>query len=49
MKEGGAVGAEVKVTANGAVTLQGFSGSAVSNLTVRVNSYAALKAMIRND
>jgi hypothetical protein len=49
MKEGGAAGAEVKVTANGAVILQGFAGSAVSSLSVRVNSYAALKEMIRNN
>ena len=49
MKEGGAAGAEVKVTANGAVTLQGFAGSAVSSLNIRVNNYAALKEMIRND
>jgi hypothetical protein len=48
MKEGGAAGAEVKVTANGAVTLQGFAGSAVTNLSVRVNNYAGLKEMIRN-
>ncbi|MCW5199119.1 hypothetical protein VU06_05220, partial [Desulfobulbus sp. F3] len=49
MKESGAAGATVSVTANGAVTLQGFSGSAVSSLNIRVNNYAALKEMIRND
>ncbi|CAK8722041.1 MAG: hypothetical protein CDV28_11014 [Candidatus Electronema aureum] len=49
MKEGGAVGAAVSVTANGAVTLQGFSGSAVSSLSIRVNEYAGLKEMIRNN
>jgi hypothetical protein len=49
MKEEGKTGAVVTVTANGAVTLQGFSDSAVSNLSIRVNSYAALREMIRND
>ena len=48
MSEGGQTGAAVTVTANGAVTLPGFSGSAVSSLNVRVNDYAALKALIRN-
>lgn len=48
MQEGGQTGAAVAVTANGAVTLQGFSGSAVSSLNVRVNDYAGLKTMIRN-
>ncbi|MGX9727740.1 MAG: hypothetical protein ACTFAK_10605 [Candidatus Electronema sp. VV] len=48
MQEGGKTGAAVTVTANGAVTLQGFSGSAVSSLNIRVNNYAALKEMIRN-
>jgi hypothetical protein len=49
MNEYGAAGAEVKVTANGVVTLQGFVGSAVSSLNIRVNNYAGLKEMIRND
>ena len=48
MQEGGREGAAVIVTANGDFTLQGFSGSAVSSLDVRVNNYAALKTMIRN-
>ncbi len=48
MKEGGRTGAVVTVTANGEQTLQGFAGSAVSSLTVRVNEYAALKELIRN-
>ncbi|MCW5206808.1 DUF4469 domain-containing protein [Desulfobulbus sp. F5] len=48
MKEGGATGAEAAATANGNLTLQGFSGSAVSNLAIRVNDYAALKVLIRN-
>lgn len=49
MKEGGSAGPEMTVSANGAVTLQGFSGSAVSSLNIRVNSYAALKDMIRSN
>ena len=48
MKEGGAAGAEV-VAANGNVTLQGFSGSAVSSLAITVNDYASLKKLVRND
>ncbi|CAK8719315.1 MAG: DNA-binding domain-containing protein [Candidatus Electronema aureum] len=49
MQEGGKTGAAVSVTANGAVTLQGFAGSAVTNLTIRVNNYAGLKEMLRNE
>ncbi len=49
MHEGGKTGAAVTVTANGELTLQGFADSAVTNLTVRVNSFAALKEMLRND
>ncbi len=41
-------GAAVSVTANGAVTLQGFADSAVSSLNIRVNAYAELKEMIRS-
>jgi len=48
MKEGGAAGAAATVTANGALTLQGFTGSAVASLNIRVNDYAALKGMIRS-
>ena len=48
MQEGGKTGAAVSVTANGAVTLQGFAGSAVSSLSIRVNEYAGLKEMIRS-
>jgi hypothetical protein len=48
MREEGRTGAAVTVTANGNFTLPGFSGSAVSSLDIRVNDYAALKAMIRN-
>ncbi len=49
MQEGGRTGAAVSVAANGTFTLQGFSGSAVSSLNIRVNNYAGLKEMIRND
>jgi hypothetical protein len=49
MQEGGRAGAAVTVTANGELTLPGFAGSAVTNLTVRVNNYAGLKEMLRND
>jgi hypothetical protein len=48
MKEGGAAGAEVPVTAEGDFILPGFSGSAVTSLTVAVKDYAALKALVRN-
>ncbi|WP_420208351.1 hypothetical protein [Candidatus Electronema sp. JC] len=48
MTEGGKTGAAVSVTANGAVTLQGFADSAVSSLSIRVNAYAELKEMIRS-
>lgn len=48
MQEGGKTGTAASVTANGNVTLQGFSGSAVTSLSIRVNSYAALKEMIRS-
>ncbi|MGX9726360.1 MAG: hypothetical protein ACTFAK_03265 [Candidatus Electronema sp. VV] len=48
MQEGGRTGAAVSVTANGAVTLQGFADSAVSSLNIRVNAYAELKEMIRS-
>ncbi len=36
------------MTANGTCTLTGFSGSAVSSLSLRVDNYAALKDLIRN-
>ena len=48
MKEDGPAGAVVTVTANGAYTLQGFAGSAVSSLSVRVNDYAALVDLVRD-
>lgn len=34
---------------DGELTLIGFAGSAVSSLKIRVDDYAALKTMIRND
>uniref|UniRef100_UPI0040577AD8 hypothetical protein n=1 Tax=Candidatus Electronema sp. TaxID=2698783 RepID=UPI0040577AD8 len=49
MKEGGTTGAAVSVTANGAVTLPGFAGSAVTSMEITVNSYAALWEMVHND
>lgn len=49
LRDGGAVGGMVPVTANGEYTLPGFTGSAVSSLKIRVNNYAALRTMIRND
>ena len=49
MHENGAAGTEVAVTENGAYTLSGFSGSAVSSLEIRVDHYLALWSMIRND
>jgi hypothetical protein len=49
MSEGGRAGAAVKVTANGAITLTGFSGSALSSLNVTVNNYADLVKMIRSN
>ena len=36
------------VAANGEYTLQGFAGSAVSSLSVRVNDYAALLDLVRD-
>ncbi|WPD23642.1 MAG: hypothetical protein SD837_03580 [Candidatus Electrothrix scaldis] len=47
--EGGQTGPAVSVSAEGDQILQGFSGSAVSSLTILVNDYTALKAMIRNN
>jgi hypothetical protein len=49
LRDGGAVGGMVPVIANGEFTLPGFAGSAVSSLQIRVNDYAALRTMIRND
>ncbi|XOF33155.1 MAG: hypothetical protein ACL93V_14240 [Candidatus Electrothrix sp. YB6] len=49
MHEEGTAGPAVAVTANGGYTLNGFADSAVSSLDIRVDSYTALKDMIRND
>ena len=49
MQEGGAAGEEVVVKENGAYNLPGFNGSALSNLAITVNDYAALRDMIRED
>uniref|UniRef100_UPI004057B807 hypothetical protein n=1 Tax=Candidatus Electronema sp. TaxID=2698783 RepID=UPI004057B807 len=48
MSEEGRTGAAVTASANGEYVLQGFAGSAVSSLDIRVNDYAALKEMIRS-
>lgn len=48
MTEGGKTGAVVTVTANGAYTLQGFEGSAVSSLDIDVDNFAGLVKMARN-
>lgn len=48
MKENGETGAEVPAAANGSFTLQGFSGSAVSSLTITVNDYASLKKLVHD-
>lgn len=48
MRKEGAAGPEQPVSANGEIILQGFSGSAVSSLTVRVNDYAALKTLVHD-
>jgi hypothetical protein len=48
MKEDGQAGATVAVTANGAYTLTGFSGSNVSSISLLVHEYDALKDMLHN-
>lgn len=48
MQEGGKAGTMVAATGNGDYVLQGFSGSAVSSLTIKVQSYDALKELVRN-
>ncbi|MGR0481264.1 MAG: DUF4469 domain-containing protein [Candidatus Electronema sp. V4] len=48
MKEGGAAGPETAVTANGNVTVTGFSGSAVSSLAITVHDYASLKKLVHD-
>jgi hypothetical protein len=49
MKDDGAGGAEIPVTQNGAYSLPGFTGSAVSSLEISVNEYTALWEMLRNN
>lgn len=49
MRDGGAEGMIVVATGNGDLTLSGYSGSAVSSLSIRVDDYAALKALVIND
>ncbi|MDU9047835.1 MAG: DUF4469 domain-containing protein [Candidatus Electrothrix sp. Rat3] len=49
MKDGGTSGAEIPVTQNGAYSIPGFVGSAVSSLEITVNDYETLWEMIRND
>ncbi len=49
MRDGGAAGMIVPATGNGEFVLPGFSGSAVSSLSIRVDNYAALKTLVVND
>jgi hypothetical protein len=49
MQDGGRQGAMIPATGNGEFTLLGFSGSAVSSLSIRVDNYAALQTMVSND
>ena len=49
MRDGGAEGPMVPMTANGEFILLGFAGSAVSDLELTINNYAALKTMVRYD
>lgn len=48
MTEGGKAGAAVKVTANGLITLSGFSDSALTSLNLTVNNFNDLVKMIRS-
>jgi hypothetical protein len=48
MTEDGPAGAAVTVTADGEYTLPGFAESAVSSLNARVNDYAALLNLVRD-
>ncbi|WP_420208845.1 hypothetical protein [Candidatus Electronema sp. JC] len=48
MSEHGAAGNAVTVAANGNYTLPGFSGSAVSSLSVKVENYTELVALLRS-
>ena len=49
MHEGDRIGGFVVVGVNGEYTLPGFTNSAVRSLDIRVDDFAALKAMIRHD
>jgi hypothetical protein len=49
MQENGAIALEVPVSDNGDYTLPGFSDSPLSSLHIRVNDFAALKNIVRND
>lgn len=48
MQEHGAAGSAINIIDNGGYVLPGFSGSAVSSLTVQVSYLAELKTLIRN-
>jgi hypothetical protein len=48
MTEEGKTGPAVTVTENGDYTLNGFAGSALTDLNIRVNSFSELVDMIRN-
>jgi hypothetical protein len=48
MKEGGSAGPELAITAIGTYTLQGFSGSGVTELVVCVDNYSDLFSLVRN-
>jgi len=49
MEKRGIAGDAVTVSGNGTYTLPGFSGSAVTSLTVRVDNYDDLISLIRSD
>ncbi|MDU9049298.1 MAG: DUF4469 domain-containing protein [Candidatus Electrothrix sp. Rat3] len=49
MEKRGTAGDEVSVSGNGTYTLPGFSGSAVTSLTVRVDNYDELISLIRSN
>jgi hypothetical protein len=48
MNEDGPVGEAVTITVNGSCTLQGFDGSAISNITINVADYLSLTELVRN-
>lgn len=49
MNENGLAGPAVTVAANGVYVLSGFTGSAVSSMTIRVDMFNELAELIRND